>query len=274
VTAGQTTQGNSAIAIGLGAGNSAQVDNAIAIGGSAGSITQGGSAIAIGTLAGQTSQIDNAIAIGQEAGNNTQGGGAISIGTFAGQTSQAKNAIAIGTNAGNNAQGDFSICIGYEAGTISMPANAIFLNAAGTAFTPGASGLYAQPVRSGLPPSNPLHYDSVTKEIFESSSSLKYKTDVADLDLTTASNNLYSLNPRSYKYLSNIELDCIGYIAEEVQAIDSRLSVNDRTGAAMNVDWNNIVLYLVAALKKQKTHIDDLTTQINDLTKRIETMER
>ena len=64
-----------------------------------------------------------------------------------------------------------------------------------------------------------------------------------------------------------MELDCIGYIAEEVQAIDPRLSVNDRTGAAMNVDWNNIVLYLVAALKKQKTHIDNLTT-------RIETLER
>ena len=75
-----------------------------------------------------------------------------------------------------------------------------------------------------------------------------------------------------------MELDCIGYIAEEVQAIDPRLSVNDLQGAAMNVDWNNIVLYLVAALKKQKndstTQINNLTAQINDLTKRMETLER
>ena len=160
-----------------------------------------------------------------------------------------------------------------------MPANATFLNSLGTSFTPGASGLYAQPVRS-LPPvgANPMYYDPATMELFQSVSSVKYKTNVADLDLTTASNNLYSLNPRSYKYLSNMKLDCIGYIAEEVQAIDPRLSVNDLQGAAMNVDWNNIVLYLVAALKKQKndftTQINDLTTQINDLTKRTETLER
>jgi hypothetical protein len=160
-----------------------------------------------------------------------------------------------------------------------MPANATFLNSLGTTFTPGASGLYAQPVRSlPIAGANPMYYNPTSMEISYNVSSLKYKTNVADLDLTSASNNLYSLNPRSYKYLSNMELDCIGYIAEEVQAIDPRLSVNDRTGAAINVDWNNIVLYLVAALKKQKndstTQINDLTIQINDLTKRMETLER
>ena len=68
-----------------------------------------------------------------------------------------------------------------------------------------------------------------------------------------------------YKYLSSMERDCIGYIAEEVQAINPCLSVNHLSGAAMNVEWNNIVLYLVAALKKQKTQIDELTKRIEIL---------
>ena len=163
-----------------------------------------------------------------------------------------------------------SICIGANAGPLNMPAGAIFIDASNSGVTPLTSGFFAAPLNAGLAPggSNPVYYDPATFELFQNTSSKIYKTDVVDLDLTSASNNLYNLNPRSYKYLKSMEAgDCIGYIAEEVQAIDPRLSVNDRTGAAMNVDWNNIVLYLVAALKKQKT-------QINDLTTRIELLER
>jgi hypothetical protein len=66
--AGQTTQGESAIAIGFQAGMTTQGANAIAIGYGAGQVAQGENAVALGTSAGTNGQGANAVAIGYLAG--------------------------------------------------------------------------------------------------------------------------------------------------------------------------------------------------------------
>jgi hypothetical protein len=70
--AGETVQGNRAIAIGESAGNSTQGENGVAVGFGAGQSTQGASAVAVGVLAGQTSQGASSIAIGGQAGRSSQ----------------------------------------------------------------------------------------------------------------------------------------------------------------------------------------------------------
>jgi hypothetical protein len=83
----------------------------VAIGQSAGNSTQGSSAIAIGKTAGQSAQGLSAVAIGNAAGLSGQGANAIAIGQLAGFAGQGTNAVAIGYNAATNFQHAGSIVI-------------------------------------------------------------------------------------------------------------------------------------------------------------------
>ena len=71
----------------------------IHIGPRAGDSNQGDNAIAIGADAGEFGQVSGGIAIGVYAGYTRQGTNAIAIGVGAGQTGQGAYSIAIGTNA-------------------------------------------------------------------------------------------------------------------------------------------------------------------------------
>jgi hypothetical protein len=62
--------------------------------------SQGDSAVAIGVDAGQCGQATKAVAIGARAGENTQGASAIAIGEEAGQTNQAANSIILNATGG------------------------------------------------------------------------------------------------------------------------------------------------------------------------------
>jgi len=68
-----------AVAIGAGAGNSAQGSGSVSIGVSSGSINQGANAVAIGRTAGFTTQGANAVAIGESAGQSSQPANSIVI---------------------------------------------------------------------------------------------------------------------------------------------------------------------------------------------------
>ena len=136
-------------AIGDQAGNSLQGDGAIGVGAGAGKINQGGSSIAIGNVAGE----------------NNQGGASVAIGPNAAQSGQRDYAVAIGFAAGQNNQGANSVALGAFAGN-SQAANSIAINANGFAspLNPTTSGFYVAPVRNAST-TNPLFYDSITKEI-------------------------------------------------------------------------------------------------------------
>ena len=113
--AGKTNQ-DEAVAIGFQAGTTDQGIYAVAIGSEAGLDTQGQASVAIGFQAGTTDQDDYSVAIGYEAGKNTQGQASVAIGNGAGAINQGGGGIAIGFEAGTNDQDDYSVAIGYEAG--------------------------------------------------------------------------------------------------------------------------------------------------------------
>jgi hypothetical protein len=116
--------GTGRVAIGYGAGESPQGQNATAVGFQAGQNSQSEFGVALGFRSGQNSQKSNSIAIGTVSGINNQGSNAIAIGTGSGQTSD-NDTIAIGTNAGQSSQSNTSIAIGTGAASNSQKANAI-----------------------------------------------------------------------------------------------------------------------------------------------------
>jgi hypothetical protein len=141
----------SKIRLGVGAGQTNQGGDSVAVGSYSGSINQGLSSVAVGTFAGWTSQASGAVAVGQSAG----------------LTSQGLAAVAIGGAAGANSQGQFAVAIGYNAGETSQPANSIVINASGGALNSSAAGFYVDPIRSTAN-GRPLMYNTSTKELFSS----------------------------------------------------------------------------------------------------------
>lgn len=140
----------------------------ITLGGGAGETSQGNLAVAIGDSAGNASQGSAGIAIGYYSGKDSQGAGAIGIGYTAAQITQGTSAVAIGWSAGQTNQGAYSIAIGYRAGFTNQNSSSIVLNASGTALEAAAAGFFVNPVR---PTANgrPVMYDTVTSELVYSS---------------------------------------------------------------------------------------------------------
>ena len=141
------------IALGSGAGATAQGNLTVAIGQDAGNADQGSAGVAIGYFAGKTTQESGAVAIGYTTAQITQRTGAVAIGWSAGQTNQGANAIAIG----------------YRAGFTNQNASSIVLNASGVALEAAAAGFFVNPLRSSSSSARALMYDSATSELIYSS---------------------------------------------------------------------------------------------------------
>lgn len=114
--AGEEKQGQFGVAVGFQAGYKDQENFALAIGASAGEKRQGELSVALGYQAGYEDQKKFAVAIGNRAGKNTQGENSVAIGQYAADLSQGDDCIAIGNRAGQTSQRDKNIAIGYEAG--------------------------------------------------------------------------------------------------------------------------------------------------------------
>jgi hypothetical protein len=138
-SAGQTTQGNYAVAVGPSAGAQDQSEEAIAIGyqagrenqgigaiaigsaipgsaQSAGHVNQGNYAVAVGPSAGESDQLINAVAIGSGAGQFSQNGNAVAVGIQSGRYNQLGNSVAVGAFSGYTGQQTISVAIGWFAG--------------------------------------------------------------------------------------------------------------------------------------------------------------
>jgi len=120
VAAGRYNQGTQAVAVGYYAGLTSQGAYAVAVGRLAGETSQGTSAVAVGRVAGETSQGDNAVAVGYQAGYDDQGTSAVAVGYLAGQTSQGAESVAIGDEAGQTNQGSSAVAIGEQCGQVNQ----------------------------------------------------------------------------------------------------------------------------------------------------------
>ena len=131
--AGQTNQGEYAVAIGYQAGYQDQSAGSVAIGNLAGYQDQSGGSVAIGAGAGASSQNQYSVAIGQGAGASFQNQNSVAIGPAAGAISQNQNSVAIGQRAGFNLQNQNSVAIGTGAGALYQNQNSVAIgyNAAG-----------------------------------------------------------------------------------------------------------------------------------------------
>ena len=157
----------------MNAGNTNQGQLAVAIGVNAGNTNQGQLAVAIGANAGFTNQSESAVAIGYYSGNYNQGINAVSIGKRAGYISQQIEAVAIGHRSGYTNQGTSSIAIGYYAGETNQAANSIVLNASGSSFSVSTSGFFANPIRESATSGSGIGittYNALTSELTYDSS--------------------------------------------------------------------------------------------------------
>ncbi len=148
--------------------------NNIAIGQQAGTLDLGVNAntIAIGGGAGKTAQGQSSISIGYVAGYQNQGAASLAIGPNAAQVNQGNEAVALGYAAGQANQGESAVALGKFAGQYSQHANSIAINASGINLTATNAGFYVNPVRAAAKTTDLLFYNSTTKEITSAAANL------------------------------------------------------------------------------------------------------
>jgi len=135
------------------------------------------------------------------------------------------------------------------------------LSASGSILNASTAGFFVAPLRSGTV-TTALGYDTTTKEIFYASSSRAIKNDIQDYVADTS--GVYSLRPRTFKYNERPdEGPFVGYIAEEVYDAHRDMASLDAGGSPQGINWNNITLFLVEEIKKQRAEIEELKRKLS-----------
>ena len=219
------------VKIGSSAGSTSQGTDAIAIGRSAGA-QQGIEAVAIGVIAGSTNQSNWAVAIGSSAGTSGQGQRAVAIGVQSAETNQGAGAVAIGAYAGDGSQGQYAVAIGTHAGDTSQPASSIIINASGSPLNGTNSGLYINPVRNDLANvANVVYYNSLTNELtYAPAASSSYSNIQVATYLPTYSGNI-----------ANITLSPSG----QITFADGTTQTTAGGGGGTNYSNSNVASYLI-----------------------------
>jgi len=77
------------------------------------------------------------------------------------------------------------------------------------------------------------------------------------------------LQPREYDFIPD-NTHMIGFIAEEAFDTDEYFATLNTNGEVENINWNGVITYLVAEIKKIKINF---TNEINELKLKIEMLE-
>ena len=100
--------------------------------------------------------------------------------------------------------------------------------------------------------------------LFRSTSSIKYKTDVEDADLSYSEALVYGSRPVWYRSLSKndpSDYSYWGFIAEEVAEIDPRM-VHWGDDGPEGVQYDRYVVHLVSVIQKQKQQLDAIEARL------------
>ena len=170
--------------------------------------------------------------------------------------------MAIGNAAGQTAQGQGSVAIGYLAGS-QQAANSIVISALGTVVTGASvSGTFIAPIR-GIATATPvLVYNAATNEITYNTSSIKYKKNVINLQQDTS--KLYNITAREYDAKVD-DKHYIGYIAEELDSIDTNFTWKNSDNLPEGIEWFNLLIYAIEEIKGLKNRIEILKNRIEIL---------
>lgn len=103
--------------------------------------------------------------------------------------------------------------------------------------------------------------NSVDGVIRRSTSSIKYKENIENLEVDTE--KIYELRPVSYDDKATHKGRYIGLIAEEVLPIIPELvQINEKTKECENVTYDRLAVLLLAEIQKLKTEIDELKQKV------------
>ena len=129
-------------------------------------------------------------------------------------------------------------------------------------------------------------------KLWEQASSIRYKTNIADLDAN--SDAVLSLRPVSFQWKTSGRQD-IGLIAEEVDEVLTDLVIYGKDGRPNSVKYDRVAVYLLPVVKTQQARIEaleviakqknaelaslrndnvELRTLIGELAERLERLER
>lgn len=251
------------ICIGLGAGNSncstgwsLAGDGSVCIGSGSGANTMSFRSVAIGGASGAVTMASNSVGIGYGASNSNAGVNTTCIGSLSGQTNAKAGLTCYGANSGNAGGGVNSLFLGFNAGTTSTITNSIILNASGSAFNPAtSSAFYVNPIRGTATATPLMVYTPGTGEVTYQTSSIKYKKNV--IDLTRDTTALYNLRAREYDTKSD-NIHHIGYIAEEVNEVETNFTWKNEDGTPEGLDTFNMLVYAIEEIKKLRFEINQM----------------
>ena len=155
--------------------------------------------------------------------------------------------------------GTASISIGKSAGRTVAHNNSIIINATGSDLNSDAiSRCFIAPIRGVAGTTASLVYNTTSKEVTYNISSIKYKKNVTDLSFDTSV--IYNIRAREYDTKED-DLHYIGYIAEELDAIDTHFTWKNPDGSPEGVDWFNLMIYSIEEIKKLKQEIEILKSK-------------
>jgi hypothetical protein len=111
--------------------------------------------------------------------------------------------------------------------------------------------------------------DTTTGDMARSTSSLRYKHDIATLDADDAISAVLSLRPITYRGITDKDQrQYVGFVAEEVQQVAPLLCTYDEggeEGTPNYVTYDRVAAYLVCAIQKQHRVIESLEARLDAL---------
>ena len=129
------------------------------------------------------------------------------------------------------------------------------------------TGAIFMPSLSYASASTDLNYNTSTGEVFVVTSSMRYKSNIADLDIDTS--KVLALRPVSYTD-NNSGINAVGLIAEEVhEEIPQLVNYKEIEGydeiQPDSVKYSTLSVYLLKVIQEQQTIIEDLKARITAL---------
>ena len=100
-----------------------------------------------------------------------------------------------------------------------------------------------------------LVYNATTNEITYNTSSIKYKKNVINLQQDTS--KLYNITAREYDAKVD-DKHYIGYIAEELDSIDTNFTWKNSDNSPEGIEWFNLLIYAIEEIKILKNRIEIL----------------
>lgn len=250
---GAINTGISGIAVGKDAEVSNNAENAIAIGSSdatrmgarctnsnalaicTGSVANGVASIAIGLESNTSTNSQRSIAIGNNASIQNSTIDSIALGSDA-IVDGVRDAIAIGRGA--TVTSDEGIAIGTN---VSAPTPGFWTILRGT--SPGINVSFTAP--GGSP-----------GEIIVDTSSIRYKENIRDLE--APGSKFDKIRSVRYRPINKKDVECIGFIAEEMNEVYPEIVPKDQEGLPISVRYDLLVPVLVKEIQELKKTVSDL----------------